>query len=168
MTPEELVDLILHESFTPTSAMRYLRLLKERVSDKLFQATEEAGQSEYQLASVREKQWLDNLPIDLFNRFNQNSLHNIFTRAEENIKSIQPLIIFLAFELPETEISTLGAYLRQDFGSHFLIELRINPYLIAGAAFSWKGIYKDYSLQQKISDNHQAILKVLEEYRHKK
>lgn len=81
-----------------------------------------------------------------------------FQKAEKEIREIEPLVIFLPFDLPEEKIPQLGALVRQNFGPKFLMEIKYDPSLIAGAALAWKGIYKDYSVKSKIKDIWKLVL----------
>jgi F0F1-type ATP synthase delta subunit len=92
------------------------------------------------------------------------NIYATFETLEKDIKTIEPLILYLPYELPDEEISQIGTKLRADYGNKFLIEVNIDPNLIAGCALSFKGIYKDYSIKQKIADNKQQILSTFRQY----
>ena len=76
---------------------------------------------------------------------------------------LQIRIIFIPFELPEEGMAALGQRMRRLFGKNFLAEIKLDPNLLAGAALVWDGVYKDYSLREKIEDNRERIIKTLRE-----
>ena len=73
-----------------------------------------------------------------------------YEAAREEIKAIEPLHLTLPFELPDTELQIISNKLRQDYGPRFLIETKIDPALLGGCTMSYKGVYKDYSIKNKL------------------
>lgn len=67
------------------------------------------------------------------------------------IKKMESLVIFTAIPLPEDQIPILGNFVRKTFPQMKLIDLKVDPNLIGGASFSWKGNLRDYSLRSKFS-----------------
>lgn len=162
MTPPELVDQILFNTFIQTLALKRLLLLKNLAIGKLFGQKDSAKAAD--AVSSEQQMWLDSLDKDLFHHFTQSNVYKLFDDAEKVIKEIKPLTVYVSFDLPEKEISKIGQLLRQDYGKNFLIEIKLDPNLIAGCAFVWNGIYKDYSLRHKINENRQAVLSTLKGY----
>ncbi len=74
-----------------------------------------------------------------------------YNAARDEIKAIEPLYFYLPFELPEEEILKISSKLRRDYGKQFLIETRVDPQLLGGCALSYKGVYKDYSLKDRLN-----------------
>lgn len=159
MTTEELTTKILDGSYTQTQALKRLRALKDLGIAKLFGKQETKDE-----ILVEQDSWFASLDKNFFRPFTKDNVYKLFEDAEKAIKDIKPLMIYLAVEIPEVEIAKIGQYLRQTYGNNFLMEIKIDPSLIAGTAFVWNGIYKDYSLRQKITDNRQAILSTLKGY----
>lgn len=152
--PKQLLDQILSETYTQTEALDKLRSLKSLVLANLFSHG----------AKETKPSWLISLGADFLKNFNRDNVYQTFNELETEIKSIKPLTIFLPFEMSEEALTKIGKYLRSSFGSNFLFEAKIDPGLIAGAALVWNGIYKDYSVRQKIVENRGKILAMLQEY----
>lgn len=155
----DLVDLVLKDSFTHSQALKRLGLLKDFLNGKVF-GKEESDLSAY---SPSDRRWLDTLDKNNLAQFNQENIHTLFEQAEKVIKEITPLSVILPFELPERETIELGARLRRDYGPHFLFEVKLDPKLIAGPAFIWKGVYKDHSVKTKIEAQKQQILQIFKQ-----
>ncbi|MBI4036820.1 F0F1 ATP synthase subunit delta [Candidatus Daviesbacteria bacterium] len=144
---QQVLDQILAETYTQTEALDKLRVLKELAVTELFgHGAKESNQT------------------DFLKNFNRDNVYQIFDELEKEIRTIKPLTIFFPFEMSAAELTKVGKYLRSKFGSSFLFEARIDPNLIAGVALVWNGVYKDYSVRQKIADNQDKILAVLQEY----
>lgn len=159
---QKLLDTIMAGSFTQTQALKRLRDLKEFLVNKLFTS----GSKELQILTT-EDPWLSTLNPDFFSQFDKKNTYHLFEAAEKAIKKMSVLIIYVAVELPEAEIAKLGAALRQVYGKKFLLEIKLDPGLIGGASLVWNGVYRDYSIRKKITDNRQVILNSLKSYVHK-
>lgn len=138
-----LLNLILSNTFTPAQALNKLHQLKKKAVAVFFQVSPKPD------------------PI-LPQYINRDNVYQVFEAAEKEIKAIPALVIYLPIELPSEQLIILGNYVRKFFNNdHFLIEVKLDPTLLAGPAFVWQGIYKDYSIRQKLLENHQAILEII-------
>lgn len=168
-----LLDQILAETYTKTQVIKYLHLVRDFVNLKIFGSDQdtsaEALHNKFlapQLSILQQFFNSDPLSIKrdyLLKIFPPDHFSGLFQKAEQAISQIEPLVIYSPIPLPETEVSLIGQSLRQSYGPHFLIDLKSDPSLIAGPALVWKGIYKDYSIRQKVKENRPMILKFLKE-----
>lgn len=164
-----MLDKLLTNTYTKTDALKRLRLLKEFVILKLFGG----GEQKFTLEDLA---WLESFlgknpqeatKDELFKNFQPNSVYHDFEDLENSIKNIQTLTIYLPISLPLENIVEIGKYLKESYGPNFLIDLKYDPTLVAGAALAWKGIYKDYSIKQKLQGNHEQILNLIKDMMHK-
>jgi F0F1-type ATP synthase delta subunit len=164
MTPQDLLDKILERTFTKPQALSRLRVLKDLALTHLFEETSKKEAEEKPVQSpAQETVWIVSLGTDIYKNFTRDNVYQIFNEVETEIKKINPVIVYLPFELPDTELTQLGQYFRRDYGKRLLIDVKLDPSLIAGTALVWNGIYRDYSLRKKINDNRQLIIKTLKE-----
>jgi len=161
---EDILALILRDNFTPTSCIRRLHLLENLISKKIFQKDQPAKSSVLSLLPQEDSDWVKTISPDLLKNITERNFEQIFRQAEEQIKQIQPLVIFVPFIFANDQILEIGLYLRRNYGEKFLFETKIDPNLVAGAALSWKGNYKDYSLRKKMDDQQQLVLSTLKQY----
>ena len=68
------------------------------------------------------------------------------------------LVIFVACELPEKEISRI----KEKLGKDVKVRFKVDPSLIGGAALVWNGQYKDYSLKARLEEHKKEIHKIYE------
>ncbi len=160
----QLLDQILRDNFTPTSCLRRLHLLKDLMAKKLFQKDQVLKKSELLLLGKEDADWINTIDKSLLDELNGKNYDQIFQSVEEKIKQIQPLTIFVPLAFSNDQVIEIGLYLRRTYGSNFLMETKIDPSLIAGAALSWKGIYKDYSLKKRMEDQKPLVLNALKQY----
>lgn len=161
---QQLLNFILNSNYTLNQALRRLHLLKDFLVIKLYTTDKKDVLGDI---SEEDNRWLSSLDEQFLQQFNKKNLYQSFQAAEEEIKKIQPLIVYVPFELPEAEAAKIGQNLRQDYGSNFMMEVKLDPSLIAGVSLTWNGIYKDYSLRKRITDNREVILNSLKSFAHK-
>lgn len=161
----KILDEILADTFVQSQALHRISALKSLVLVQLFagkgQEKAVAPEIDPQLAPGQQTPWIVSLNPKIYQHFNKDNVYQMFEELEQTIKKIEPLTLYLPFELPENELAKIGAQLRHDFGQNFLMEVKIDPSLLAGCALIWKGVYKDYSLKRKIEENRQKILETL-------
>ncbi|MFH0936715.1 MAG: F0F1 ATP synthase subunit delta [Candidatus Daviesbacteria bacterium] len=130
---QQLINYILRDCFTKQEALKRLLELREALSKQLFASAK---------VNIQYDPAFPPLTTDNFDK--------VFDETENEIKKIPELTIFTALELPKEEILKLGSYLRQNFTSHQLMELKVDPDLIGGATLAWQGTLRDYSLRSKL------------------
>ncbi len=149
---EPILQKILESTFTLSQLKHRVRILHEYLSEKLFTNNKTSSQVE-----PEDLVWLNSLGGSFLDQFNINNLDQIFKDLEDYLQKIKPLIIYLAFEPNEELNHQIGLYLRQN-SSHKIFDAKMDPNLIAGCALSLNGIYKDYSLKVKITQEKEKIL----------
>lgn len=162
----KILDEILANTYTQSQAVKRLHTLKDLVVVKLFhtQAKENLKSVTLPLpAHDQQTSWITSLDPKIYEYFDRKNVYNLFTELEEAINKITPLTIYLPFEIPEETVASIGQSLRKTYGKNFLMDIKIDPSLIAGSALVWKGVYKEYSIKQRVEENKAQILKMMKE-----
>ncbi|OGE71743.1 hypothetical protein A2617_00795 [Candidatus Daviesbacteria bacterium RIFOXYD1_FULL_41_10] len=141
---QQLLNQILQDNFTQDAALRTLRELKEQALLLLF------GNSQ-----VKQTAWMEGITKD--------NAYEIFDAIEAEIKKIEPLVIYMPCDISGEKVALIGTKARQLFGNNFLLEIKSDPGLLAGPAFAWNGVYKDYSVREKLAGQKGATLWMLKE-----
>lgn len=167
---DPLFDRIIADTFTTQSLRRRIPLARDYFQKTLFggefiKPTDLEARDHTWLLTLTEE--YETHANSVLRTITKENVGEIFAQLEEKTTKISPIVIFLPILLPPDEIDNLGRALRRVYGKEFFAELRLDPLLIAGAAFAWKGVYKDYSLRQKIRDNQDEILKSFAKYTQK-
>ncbi len=155
----DAVNIFLNNTFTTSDIKRRLILLKVFIYSKFFGST--FTSSDYDPADFS---WLQSLGNGFFKQFTSTNATIILSKLEDELKQLPVLIVYVPFEMPETEFFRLGNWLKTNLGSNFIFETRIDPDLIGGTALSWKGIYKDLSLRETLLENRNQILESFKEF----
>ncbi|MBI2600943.1 F0F1 ATP synthase subunit delta [Candidatus Daviesbacteria bacterium] len=157
----QLWDQIITNTYTLKSLKNRLRILRDYLTKQQFTN----GVQDQDEKLTDEAQWINSLGKDFLAKFNQHNIYSLLDEMESETSKQEPLTIFLAFELPNEEISKLGSWIRVNFGQKYLmLDIKYDPSLIGGCALTWKGIYHDYSVKKKIEDNKQQVLESFKTY----
>lgn len=157
---EQIIDRLLINTFTILDLNKRLRALKDYLTHNFYAKDDKYLES----LPIEESQWLKGLGDDFYKNFSQQNLTEMMASIEAEIKKIPSITIYLAFELPHPEVKYLSDWFRQNYHKNYLIEIKLNPNLIAGCALVKNGLYKDYSLSQNIQNSRQAILEKFKGY----
>lgn len=156
----KLLDKIIEDTYTKSDLMRRLGLLKEYTVRRLFSKSVNS----LSLSQI-DSEWITSLGEDFFKKFDIKSVYDTFTQLEVAAKEINPLTIFLSVDMSNDYIAQIGQRCRKLFarlpdrqGQRFLIDIKLDPGLIAGCSLVWGGVMKDYSIRAKIEENKQVIL----------
>lgn len=156
---DNLIGIFLNQTYTVSDIKRRLILLKVFIYSKFFGSS--FNEKEYDPTDLK---WLQSLGEEFLKNFQAKNASLTLSKLEAEFKKLKVLTVYVPFEIPDTEANQLGQWLRQTIGETMMFEVRIDPDLIGGAAFSWKGVYKDYSLRQTISERRSEILETFKGY----
>lgn len=155
----DLLNIILKDTFSQTQLRHNLLILRSYLSQKIFGGEKETS------FSPNDLNWLNSLDPNLYQQFNNQNAFELLDQLESELKKVVPLVLYLGFEADETAIAQICAFARKTFQKPFLIlDVKLNPELIAGCALSWKGIYKDYSLKAIIDQRKIEILQNFQKF----
>ncbi len=173
MNEEQIIDKILEQTFTRPQLARRTRVLRDFISFRLYKISEgpplplpkqielylalhQKDLSELNLLR-QEGNWLIALGEQFLSLFTPQNSSQIFKLLEEYAATIRPIFVYLPFEMPDQEVLNLGQWFKQNIGKGTLYEINYDGDLIAGCALSYRGVYRDYSLKRKFSENSQLI-----------
>lgn len=174
-------DLFLQSCFTKQQALRRLRLLKDFLDFLFFdkQKTKVGEEAGFVLAinEFREKlkvrdlnyfevdaQFLSNLGMSFYFAFTPENYNQKMKDLESSFSKSNKVVVYLPIEPSEQETVKMGVWFKTNVSKDILMDLQYDPSLIGGPAFSYRGVYKDYSIRSRIKAQKQAILKSLLAY----
>lgn len=155
----KILDRILQNTYTLTSLRKRIKALKEKMNIELYNLKVESKELDKEEAA-----WVDSLGPDFLSQFKRDDFHEVFEELDKSISALQPLVIYLAFDPGPSQIILIGAWLRQNYNKTFIFDIKIDPSLIAGCAFIWRGVYKDYSLKGRLQENQDKISSAFKSY----
>lgn len=151
---DQLLNTILKETYTLNQLKHRLSMLKLKFLQYFF-----GTEKKQSLLSESDLMWLKSLPPDFSKSINQDNVYTVFEDLEKKINSMSVLTMYLTFEPDELSLTQIGEMTRKTFSNLTLIlDIKYDPRLLAGAALSFKGMYRDYSLRSRIEERKLAIL----------
>lgn len=166
---EQFLNEILKDTFTLENLRKRAMALKLRVERKIFQSSDdkvgeneslnETGKSSLDQA----RKWAREFDKKILDEVTADNFREVFERIDLVISEAKSLTIYFVFIPDEGQIKQIGEWLRKSLNNPKLIfDVKVDPNLIGGCAIVYKGVYKDYSLKAKISQNKG---KLMEEFR---
>ena len=154
-----MIDTFLANTYSTQQIRKRLQALKTALASRFFGGTEES-------ILLEEKNWLETLPQSFFQQFSESKMNDQLAQLEKELQGLATIIIYIAFEISEAEINALGVWIKKNIHPQRIFEIKIDPNVIGGCAFSWKGLYKDYSLRSKIELHREDILTDIKNFQH--
>lgn len=155
---DKISTQFLANTFTYTDALRRSSLLKQYLINRLFTISTIPLEM-YE----KDAAWITGLTPEFHSFFNQQNVYKLLEGLEQKIKQMEYVTLYVAFEIPYHEVIRIGRFLRENYGPNFLMELKLDPNIIGGCTLVKNGVYKDFSVRQKIQDNKAKILEVFKE-----
>ncbi len=149
---DDILTIILKDTYSLTQYKHRLMVMKTHLLQVFF------GGGQNETLSTQDSIWVKSFPPNFYKQFNKDNVYDIFSGLENRISHLQILTIYLTFEPDEITLIQLGQAARTFFGFPALIlDIKLNPNLIAGTALSWKGRLRDYSLKAKLEEKRIEI-----------
>lgn len=159
----DILATILQNTFSLTQFKSRLRLLKSHFLQVFFGGEPDPTYNpalNLNKPGLNDSDWLESLPPVFYQKFTKDNIYDIFSAIEKTGSNLPILTLYLPFEPNEATQNQLGTMTRTAFNfPTLLLDIKLDPNLIAGPALSWKGIYKDYSLRAKLAEKRQDLSK---------
>lgn len=149
---QEILNAIFKDTYSLAQLKHRVNILKSNLCKAFFNGSGETVQ-----LSVQDSNWLKSLPESFYKKFNKDNVYKIFTDIEKETVTLPVLTLHLTFEPDDAALSQIGAFARKTFGIPLILDIKLDPQLIAGAALAWKGVMRDYSLRAKIEEKKAEI-----------
>lgn len=154
-----ILEAILKDTFTLTQFKTRVRLLKNYLLKTFF-----GGEIQSLQPSIQDLTWLKSLSPSFYQKFNKDNVYSEFSSLEQESSKLKILTIYITFEADDDSLRQTGIFARKMFGSSMLLDIKLNPNLIGGAALVWKGVYRDYSVLSKIEAKKAEILESFKKF----
>ena len=76
----------------------------------------------------------------------------MLTQMEDNLKQLSEINLTLSFEPDELLINDIYLWIKENIGGGIILNLNINPEIIAGAIISYQGLYTDNSAGKRLKN----------------
>ncbi len=146
----DILTIILKDTFTLTQLKTRLKALKVYLIKEFFGGDIEQSPSDLN--------WLSNLPQSLYQQFTKDNVYKTFEDIEEAVHTLPVLTVYLTFEPNENSLYQIGSFVRKLYATSLLLDIKLDLNLLAGCAFVWKGVFRDYSLRAKLEEKKPEII----------
>lgn len=150
---DEIFDIILKDTYSLSQLKHRLRILKSNLLKTFF-----GSESENIPLSAQDLDFLKSLPENFYEKFNKDNVYQKFTELDQKINTLDILTMYLPFETDEATVNQISLFARKTFRPTLILDIKLDPNLIAGTSLVWKGIMRDYSLRAKIQEKKGEIL----------
>ncbi len=148
---DQILSDILENTFTLTQLKTRLRVLKASLLKEFF-----GGELEQ---APEDLNWLSSLPKSFYLQFTKDNVYKLLEDLEKTIPTLPILTIYLTFEPNENALFQIGSFARKTYSTPLLLlDIKLDPALIAGCSLVWKGRQRDFSLRAKLEEKKPEIL----------
>jgi len=162
----QIQQIILQTTYTRADYLKNLTLIRKYVESRIFKNY--SGKfTDFLLeakVSRHDRDAISHFDDHFFNFFTRENLYPLISGLTEKLKSLPALTLYLAVMIDDYLIDELGLWFRKNFHPELILEVRINPSLLAGAAFVWKNHYHDLSLHHFFKMKEEIINKIISDY----
>lgn len=174
MDTKLLVSQFLDKNYTKTQTQRRLRVLRDFLNWRLFEKSEkmsindaakEFAKSKLALQDPKnyhlDEEFLRSLGEGFFDQFDSRNMTTKLAELEKGVSGTKQVTLYLAFDPPADEIDRFGQWIKQNLGAEALLDIHHKSALIGGAAISYQGVVKDYSIKARIDSQRKEIVQTL-------
>lgn len=151
---DDTLAIILKDTYSLSQLKHRMRILKANLLKTFFGGENNQASN----LTAQDLSWLQSLPENFYKKFTKDNVYQILTDLDKTASSLPTLTMYLTFEPDETALSQIGSTARKTFSLPLLLDIKLDPNLIAGVALVWKGVYRDYSLRAKIEGRKAEII----------
>lgn len=106
-----------------------------------------------EIQKIKTKEELTLFLEDIINRLGEKNLSEkeIF-KIEKNLLSFPVLRLEIAFKPTDEFIKKLSDWVEKEAQQKVILDIVVNPKVVAGALIEYQGIFRDYSLSKRIEE----------------
>jgi len=166
MDEQQILSIILQNTFTRASFLKRLAILRGFLEAKFFKKSDLSLQSYLESRQIirGDKEALLTWQNQFIPALTAQNSYRIINKLTEKLKDLPVITVYIAVLIPEADIDKIGSWFRTNLGSQVMLEIYQNATLVAGCAFVWMGSYHDYSLHNLIIQKKDQISALLDRY----
>ena len=147
------MDKVLSNIRTKSESGQVIACLDE-ISFSLFSAKEDSLKQEYFAHLHKEladslNELLGQEPV---NDANREKIKRLIHDLQEQVKKCKIVQMTIAFQPDEATLSTFSSWIKEHVGKDFVLDVHLDRTIIGGAVIVANGLYKDFSLKQKVAN----------------
>lgn len=72
------------------------------------------------------------------------------SKLEKELRVLPEIKLDIAFFPKDNFLNRISQWLQEEFGQRIILDITVNPKIVAGAIIEYQGIWRDFSLAKKI------------------
>jgi hypothetical protein len=96
--------------------------------------------------------------------FTRENLYEKLKELKGEVESLPELALYVPVAFGHREIEHIGRWCREHIDRKVVLSLSVEPEVVGGCAFVWKGTYHDFSLQYFIQKKEGEIARLISAY----
>jgi hypothetical protein len=173
---DQILNEILKDTYTVNSFKKRFQALRLKLVGEIYVRKEskesEASTHPTQTAGLdssdsksKEQEWLAGFDQKLLSQLTSDQFSAMSDHIDQYLAGLNSLTIYFVFLPDHAQIKNIGEWLRKSLNNPKLIfNVKVDPGLIGGCAIVYKGVYKDYSMKAKISENKGQLIEEFRKY----
>lgn len=163
MKNELLITLrdLLH---TRAEVVQAIGVMREFLTKSFFALGEQSVEYEKVIglykkegSDVSDVRVLEMLPRDIWHQFKKDSFNDVLDMVLQELDTVPTLPITVPISFNVQQLSALSEWVRSEIKSEILLDVTVDPEIIAGCRFVWNNTLHDFSLHRYIRDNHESL-----------
>lgn len=123
-----------------------LRECIKLLSESLFKANE----FENTLKNKIPIKYVDFLKSLIKDRLDRTETENALDKLNGYLNRLKEINLVIAFDPTQGNIDNIYAWVKKNLGENIILNLKVDPDIIAGAIITYAGFYDDFSLKKSI------------------
>lgn len=170
--PDELLAIILSNTYTVQDIERRLSILRSCVEAALFTETDLSYLEECALflsdkAPAHDAEAIKEWGEPVLTAFSQSNLQARMKALESAVETLPVLTLYIPCTFPEDELKMLGDWCRAEYHPETLLDLHVDASVVGGCGLVSKDTYYDLSFSARKQEFPELITNLLAEYARK-
>ena len=165
---QPLIDTIVTTTFIRKDIDRRLGMLREYLEGKFFTGkTADVTFIAYLATQKISEEDREILPVwehIITNTVTKDNFYDFFDSVNQRFKELPTVKLFIPFIPTSTDAHEFGIWFRKQVDPRIILELHEEPSLVAGCAFVWQGVYREYSLRYFLRQKIDVINTIFTSY----
>jgi len=166
VTPDQLRDTIIRSCHTKEDVLRRLAFLRNYLEYRYYKQGD-MPIGEYlkdKNTKVNDSAVMSSWGDDFYQSFNKDNFYMLITQFTEGLKDNPLVTVYMPVNLDTEVLDKIGSWFQDNLDKGVLMDIRINPKIVGGCEFVWKGVSHHYTLEYFFAKKSDEIKNIISDY----
>jgi hypothetical protein len=167
-----LLQKILSNTYTKSDFYRSISLVQEFLEHAFYNTddSDDVGHTERIVnharlsGDVTVAERIEEWGEPVLSVFTRENLYQKLKALKEGIEILPELVLYVPVTFGPREIEQIGRWCRQHIDQTIILNISVEPEVVGGCAFVWKGTYHDFSLRYFLQKKEEEIVRLMSAY----